>query len=191
MMHLSTRNRQIEQAKQLDLPKKDFERKIAKNIKSDSKSFYKYVRSKTRVKSTVGPFIDNQGNLVAGDHDMSEMLNTFFASVFTEEDKDTLPRVKKVFCREDNEKLCTFFITSDMVKSKFSKIKMNKAPGIDLVGTRILIELSEVISDYVAELYNKTSQTCDIPDDWKLANVTPVFKKGKKKLAHLIIDLLV
>jgi len=39
-----------------------------------------------RVKSTVGPFMDNQGNLVAGDHDMSEMLNTFFASVFTEED---------------------------------------------------------------------------------------------------------
>jgi len=38
---------------------------------------------------------------------MSEMLKTFFASVFTEEDKDTLPRVNKVFCREDNEKLCT------------------------------------------------------------------------------------
>jgi len=47
-----------------------------------------------------------------------------------------------MFCGEDREKLCTFFITSDMVKSKFSKPKMNKAPGIDLIGTRILIELS-------------------------------------------------
>jgi len=59
-----------------------------------TKSFYKYVRSETRVKSTVGPFMDNEGNLVAGDHEMS-VLNTFFASVFTEEDKDTLPRVLK------------------------------------------------------------------------------------------------
>jgi len=42
---------------------------------------------------------------------------------------------------------------------------MNKAPGIDLIGTRILIELAEVISDYVAELYNKTLHTCDISDD--------------------------
>jgi len=91
--------------------------------------------------------------------------------------KDILPRVNKVFCREDSDKLCTFLITSDMVKSKFSKLKMNKAPGIDLIGTRILIELSEVISDYVAELYNKTLRTCDISDDWKLAKVTPVFKK--------------
>jgi len=59
---------------------------------------------------------------------------------------------------------------------------MNKAPGIDLIGTRMLIELSEV-----AELYNKTLHTCDISDDWKLANVTPVFRK--LKTAHLIIDL--
>jgi len=58
--------------------------------------------------------MDNRGNLFAGDHEMmSEMLNTFFASVFTEEDKNILPRVNKVFCGEDSEKLCTFLITSD------------------------------------------------------------------------------
>jgi len=57
---------------------------------------------------------------------------------------------------------------------------MNKAPGIDLIGTRILIELSEVISDYVAELYHKTLRTCDIPGDWKLPNVPQLFKKGIK-----------
>jgi len=61
------------------------------------------------------------------------------------------------------------------------------APGIDLIGTRILIELSETISDYIAELYNKTLYTCDIPDDWKLANVTSVFKKGKKVARHLLV----
>ena len=77
------------------MPKEILKGRLPKNIKSDSKSFYKYVRPKTRVKSTVGPFMDNQGNLVAGDHEMSEMLNTCFASVFTEEDKDTLPRVLK------------------------------------------------------------------------------------------------
>ena len=52
-----------------------------------------------------------------------------------------------------------------MVKSKFSKLKTNNARGIDLIGTRSLTELSEVISDYVAELYNKTLHMCDISDD--------------------------
>ena len=87
---------------------------------------------------------------------MSEMLNTFLHQFLLRKIKILL---KVLFCGEDSEKLCTFLITSDMVKSRFSKLKMNKAPDIDLIGTRILIELSEVISDYVAELYNKTLHT--------------------------------
>jgi len=56
---------------------------------------------------------------------------------------------------------------------------MNKAPGIDSVGTRMLIELSTEISETIANLYNTSLSTCDIPQDWKLANVT-LFKKGNK-----------
>jgi len=48
------------------LPKEILKGRLPKNMKSDSKSLYKYVRSKTKVKSTVGPFMDSQGNLVAG-----------------------------------------------------------------------------------------------------------------------------
>jgi len=45
----------------------------------------------------------------------------------------------------------------------------------------MLIELSTEISETIANLlYNKSLSTCDIPQDWKLANVTAVFKKGKK-----------
>ncbi len=67
-----------------------------------------------------------------------------------------------------------------MVKNKLHKLKMNKAPGVDSVGTRMLMELSEEIADVVAELFNKSLSTGDVPIDWKLANVTAVFKKGKK-----------
>ena len=70
--------------------------------------------------------------------------------------------------------------TSDMVKSKLLKLKMNKAPGIDSVGTRMLLELSEEISVTVAELFTKSLESGDVPHDWKMANVTAVYKKGKK-----------
>jgi len=69
-------------------------------------------------------------------------------------------------------------MTPDMVKSKLQKLKMNKAPGVDSVGTRMLLELSEEILDTVAELFTKTFVYGDIPLDWKLANVTAIFKKG-------------
>jgi len=67
-----------------------------------------------------------------------------------------------------------------MVKAKLDKIKMNKAPGADLVGTRKLIELADEISYTVADLFNKSLCSRDVPQDWKLANVMPIFKKGKK-----------
>ena len=58
------------------LAKRDFERKIAKNIKKDSKTF-KYARSKTRVKSTIGPLIDDNDVLICDDQEMGQMLNAF------------------------------------------------------------------------------------------------------------------
>ena len=54
---------------------------------------------------------------------------------------------------------------------------MNKAPGVDFVGTKMLVELSEVISEVVAILFNKSLTTAEILNDWKLENVTSVFKK--------------
>ena len=41
--------------------KRNFELKLAQNIKSDSKSFYTYVKSKPNVRDKVGPLEDNAG----------------------------------------------------------------------------------------------------------------------------------
>jgi len=96
------------------------------------------------------------------------------------ERQDDLPSVKKIFCGSNSEKLCSFVISPDMVKAKLVKLKMNKAPGVDLVGIRMLIVLVDEISYIVAELFNKSLCSGDVLQDWKLANVTPIFKKGKK-----------
>ena len=66
--------------------KRNFEHKLAQNIKSDSKSFYAYVRSKQNVRDNVGPLEDNFGNIVTQEFLMAEELNMHFSSVFTRED---------------------------------------------------------------------------------------------------------
>ena len=43
--------------------KRNFEHKLAQNIKADSKRFYAYVRSKLNVRDKVGPLEDNAGNI--------------------------------------------------------------------------------------------------------------------------------
>ena len=71
--------------------KRNFEHKLAQNIKSDSKSFYAYVRSKQNVRDRVGPLEGNAGNKITQGILMAEELNMHFSSVFTREDTTSLP----------------------------------------------------------------------------------------------------
>ena len=63
--------------------KRNFEHKLAQHIKSDSKSFYAYVRSKQNVRDKIGPLEDNAGNIITQRVLMTEEINMHFSSVFT------------------------------------------------------------------------------------------------------------
>ena len=52
--------------------KRNFEHTLAQNIKSDSKSFYAYVRRKQNVRDKVGPLEDNAGNIITQGFLMAE-----------------------------------------------------------------------------------------------------------------------
>ena len=58
--------------------KRNFELKLAQNIKSESKSFYAYVRSKQNVRDKVGPLEDNAGDIITEGILMAEELNMHF-----------------------------------------------------------------------------------------------------------------
>ena len=65
--------------------KRNFEHKLAQHVKSNSKSFYAYGRSKQNVRDRVGPLVDNDGNIITQGVLMAEELNIHFSSVFTRE----------------------------------------------------------------------------------------------------------
>jgi hypothetical protein len=110
--------------------KLQFESKVATKVKTDVKSFYSYVRSKSATKEVIGPLKNATGQLITDDDEMCTILNKYFASVFTEEDKDiTLPEVDVVFIGDQNEKLLDIHISQEIVYSHLKKIKANKSPG--------------------------------------------------------------
>ena len=71
--------------------KRNFERKLAANIKQDSKSFFAYIRSKQKVKDVVSPLKDSDGLVITKGKEMADALNIYFSPVFTLEDKNNLP----------------------------------------------------------------------------------------------------
>ena len=56
---------------------------LASNVKTDPKSFYAYVRSKSKTKTSVGSLKNEDDVLISDDLQMSEILNSYFGSVFT------------------------------------------------------------------------------------------------------------
>ena len=55
--------------------KRNVEHKLAQHIKSDSKSFHVYVRSKQNVRDKFGPLEDNAVNIITQGILMAEELN--------------------------------------------------------------------------------------------------------------------
>ena len=58
-------------------------------------------------------------------------------------------------------------------------LNIHKASGPDGLNARVLKECSNEISPILALTYNESLARGDVPDEWRQANVSPVFKKGK------------
>ena len=59
-------------------------------------------------------------------------------------------------------------------------MKSNKAHGNDGMGSLMLKELANELKGVLTIIYNRSLSESKIPNDWKIANVIPIFKKGKK-----------
>ncbi|XP_053160851.1 uncharacterized protein LOC128349017 isoform X3 [Hemicordylus capensis] len=79
------------------------------------------------------------------------------------------------------EELGEFELTREDVINCLEKLKINKSPGPDGFHPRVLKELKCKIADLLAKIYNSSLQSDSVPEDWKVASVTPVFKKGSRR----------
>ncbi|KFP23397.1 RNA-directed DNA polymerase from mobile element jockey, partial [Colius striatus] len=66
------------------------------------------------------------------------------------------------------------------VKDLLAKLKAHKSMGPDGMHLRVLRELADVIAKPLSIIFEQSWRTGEVPEDWRKANVTPVFKKGRK-----------
>ena len=71
-------------------------------------------------------------------------------------------------------------VTTSGIEQLLKTIKPYKATGPDSIPARLLNELSVQLAPALTYIYQKSITTGEVPDDWTMAHVVPIFKKGDR-----------
>ena len=162
---------------------KIYEKNLAKEVVKNPKKFWSYASSKSKIRVGV-PNLSKSGNdkgdnLTNNDKEKAEVLSQFFSSVFTREPEGNwnLPESKQF------EHELQINLSEAAVHKLLSKIKISKSPGPDQVHPRVLSELKNTLAKPLSIIFNTSMRTGTLPQEWKSANITAIFKKGSKRVA--------
>ena len=108
------------------------------------------------------------------------MLAAFYSSVFTREPSGPIPEPKQ---QETSAAIHTTIFSEARIKKKLTTLNTLKSPGPDNLHSRVLKEVAQSIAKPIQQLFSLTMNKGSLPLIWKRANVSPIFKKGKKQLA--------
>ena len=141
----------------------------------NKKPFWKFLRVQKQEDFVISALKSN-GKMFTDRKSISEILNTQFKSVFTKKTSSKIPQLPGV----------TFPSIKDLKITEFGvfklldKIDVSKASGPDCIPGRILQNLARELAPVLHFIFEQSLNTGDLPAEWTLANVAPIFKKGSK-----------
>ena len=162
--------------KRIRKAKLNLEKMIAKNSKQNPKAFYAYIGGKRFNRTGVGPLQDARGNIVTDDGTQAQMFNDYYGSVF---EMERMPPPSLPL--NDGPVLQTLEIYDCTVKDEIKKLKRHCSPGPDGIANAVLLEACDELVRPLTILFRMSLQQSIVPEDWKIANVSPVHKAGNKK----------
>lgn len=153
-----------------------YEDELTEHMTDNPKFFFRYCNKSKIVKDTVTRLKNKSGEIIYDDLKKADELNKYFASVFTIENElqwnvQPIP-LEKPF--ED------FIITKEDVKKAIENLNPNKACGPDEINVKFIKANIEELIEPICIVFNKSLNEGVVPEIWKCANVTPVYKKGDR-----------
>jgi hypothetical protein len=163
---------------EVDKAKRAEEREIAEKAKSNPKAFFSHADSRMKTRSAVPDLRNADGSLTDSDFEKAQRLNQFFESVFTKENTTNLPSTEQITAKSV---LSDIKISEEATRKKLLSLNPNKSAGPDQIPSKVLKEAGEELARPLTEIFNKSLEEQIVPEEWKKAQITPIYKKGDKR----------
>ena len=140
---------------------------------SISKKLWTFIKNKRRDRCTIGSL--KHGNLTYSDPaSKANLLNNYFASVFTQENKSNVPTIDGLLY-PDMEPITVY---EEGVLNLLQTINIHKSCGPDKIQARMLRDYASLFAPILTLLFQASLKQGVVPNEWKTAYIVPIHKKG-------------
>ena len=141
------------------------------------KRFWRFIKHNRTDSTGITELKTADGTTVSDAIPKAEALNQQFKSAFTQETEikdDILPDILPF------EEMPEVTFTTNGIEKLLHGLKTHKAAGPDGITPRILKHLAKTLAPILCNIFRLSYDRGEIPDDWREANVVPIYKKGDK-----------
>ncbi|GAB0208399.1 mitochondrial enolase superfamily member 1 [Grus japonensis] len=160
--------------------KAQLELKLASVVSDKKKGFFTYLNNKRRSKENIGLILVEDVHLTNRDEEKAEAFNAVFASIFNHTDRPWATRSP-----ESGDHDCGNsdfpFVDTEVVRDQLYQLKVHESMGPDGIHPRVLKELADVMAGPLSTICQRSWDSGEVPTDWKLDAVIPIFKKGVRE----------
>ena len=150
-------------------------------IKKNPKFFYSYAKKFSNIKTGIGPFIDENDELITDNFKIAEMLRLQYEKAFSKPLESAQIRNSQTFFEDYNPESSSLpfvHITHLDVLEAIDSLSPNAAHGPDSFPAVLLKKGKHSFCHVLTEIFRSSLETGEVPHVFKMAFISPVLKPG-------------
>jgi hypothetical protein len=163
-----------------DCLSKDKSRKEASlAAKPNTGKFHKFINSRIKFKPQISSLRLADGSITTDRKTMCDCFNGYFKSVFSEQ-----PELYPGYDEENRAEMEDILITKEDVISAIRMCADKSSAGCDDIPNVFYRQCANEISFPLQVIFIQSLELGQLPDEWLISKVSPIFKKGSKLSAE-------
>ena len=178
---LKTRFQELRKEIKTDIKKQHelYVNNLVGDTRANPRNFYRYTNSQRKDSQGIPPLKKRDGHgLAESESNQAEEFDGQFTGVFTQSSFNEVPLFGRPTTRMND-----IVVSTEGLTRLLKGLNSSKTMGPDELHPRILKELEVELGTLFAQLFQQSLDTGKIPEEWSLANICPLFKKGDRALA--------